>query len=144
MHVVLELDSTFLTELLPMLIKLCQPWFCLHNYSYIFHWIDLKFCRLVFLWYEDMHVVLEFWFDYFWVIAHADLNFANHDLVNGFYIIQNYVDFRPMAWRCACGLGFLIELFSRSYCPCWHMLCRSEILSPQLLLHRLSDSFEIL
>ena len=57
------------------------------------------------------------------VIAHADLNFANHDPVYatpstsfiGF--IQNYVDFRPMIWRCAFGLGVLIELFLTELLP---------------------------
>ena len=31
----------------PCWLKLCQPRSCLCNLSYIFHWIHLKFCRLL-------------------------------------------------------------------------------------------------
>ena len=82
------------------------------------------------------------------VIVHADLSFANHNHVSaapsisfiGF--IWSYVDFLPMIWRCACGLGFL-NYFGQSYCPCWHTLYMSETLSPQLRLHLSSASIEI-
>ena len=91
---------------------------CLRNFSYIFHQIHLKFCRL-----SSYDMKMCMWFQNFdstifeWVIVHADLNFANHDLVSttpptsfiGF--IWNFLDFLPMIWRCAYGFRILIQLF---------------------------------
>ena len=37
-----------------------------------------------------------------------------------------------------------MRYFWQSNCPCWHTLHRSEILSPQLILHLSSDSSEVL
>ena len=75
---------------------------CLLNSSYIFHRIHLKFCGLSSY---DMKMCMWFYnFDstiFDGVIAHVDLNFANHNLVSttppsfiGF--IRNFVDFLSM------------------------------------------------
>ena len=97
---------------------------CPRNSSYIFHGIHLKFCRLSSY---DMKMCLWFWnFDsniFDGVFAHADINFASHDLVSltpstsfiGF--IWNFVDFLPMIWRCACDFRILIPLFLTEFSP---------------------------
>ena len=101
-----------------------SEWSCLRDSPYIFHQIHLKFCRLSSY---DMKMCTWFWNIYSTifdgVIAYSDLNFANHNLVSTtpstsfIWCIWNYVDFFPMIWRCACGLGFLIELFLTELLP---------------------------
>ena len=114
----------FLTELSPMLTKLCKTWSCLHSSSYIFHWIHLKYCRL-----SSYDMKMCMWFRIFdWtifdgVISHADICFVGlKNLVSstpstsfiGF--IWNFVDCLPMTQRCA-YFSILIWLFLLELLP---------------------------